>query len=794
VLRNYLKIWLRVLLKHKTLNLLNIAGLSVGLACCLMIFLFVRYELSFDRFHEKAGRIYRLAQTRTSGDSEPHWMVTPSGHAGNLISEFPGLQVVRFLRRQPLIKVGENSFSEQRFLFADSSVFGVFSLPLSNGNPATALRDPFTVVITEAYANKFFGDENPIGKIIRYEDQYDFKITGVLKEVPANSHLQFDFLASFVSLQEILRYLLDDHVLNDWVASMYYTYLLLPPNSTAGELERQLPGYIQKYLPADDAAELVLSLQPLTDIYLGSNHFLSNPLPAGDKRYLFIFSVVAVFILLISCINFVNLSLARSTARAGEVGLRKVVGARRRDLIKQYLGESLAVTLMSAGLALALSNSLLPLFNSISGKDLAVSQFGYWELSAAVLGILLVGILAGIYPAIFMSAMNPIAVWKGNITSSARVPAFRKALMVLQFAISAVLIICSLVVHRQVRFLKTQDLGFHKDQIVVLPLAPELKPRLDAFRAKLMQHSQISGVSASSMVPGRRGMTQGYVLEGAPPEKTELVTSMIVDHNFVETYGLELASGRNFSKEILSDETDAFIINETAAKEFGWTDPLQKKLEVPVETRKGRVIGVLKDFHFQSLHHPVEPLVLRIQPFWFRYLSVQVRADGIAETVAELESTWREFAPNRPFDYFFLDDNFEAQYRADERLGLIFAAFTYLAIFIAALGLFGIAMFTIENRRKEIGVRKVVGASISGIVALVTRDYFKLVALSLLIASPVAYFAMQNWLQNFAYRVAQDLSTYLFAGLATASVVFATITVHAVRAALANPVHALRQE
>jgi putative ABC transport system permease protein len=329
---------------------------------------------------------------------------------------------------------------------------------------------------------------------------------------------------------------------------------------------------------------------------------------------------------------------------------------------------------------------------------------------------------------------------------------------------------------------------------VVLPLAPELKPRLDAFRAKLMQHSQISGVSASSMVPGRRGMTQGYVLEGAPPEKTELVTSMIVDHNFVETYGLELASGRNFSKEILSDETDAFIINETAAKEFGWTDPLQKKLEVPVETRKGRVIGVLKDFHFQSLHHPVEPLVLRIQPFWFRYLSVQVRADGIAETVAELESTWREFAPNRPFDYFFLDDNFEAQYRADERLGLIFAAFTYLAIFIAALGLFGIAMFTIENRRKEIGVRKVVGASISGIVALVTRDYFKLVALSLLIASPVAYFAMQNWLQNFAYRVAQDLSTYLFAGLATASVVFATITVHAVRAALANPVHALRQE
>ncbi|HEX9653817.1 MAG TPA: ABC transporter permease [bacterium] len=794
--RSYLKIWMRVLFKHKTLSLLNIAGLALGLTCAILILFYVRFEMSFDRFHEQADRIYRLVQTRVSADSRQHWAVTPTGHAPSLTNEFSQVKTVRFLRRQPLIRVGEKSFSEERFFFADSLVFEVFSFPWLEGNPATALQEPFTVVITEEYAKKYFGDDDALGKVIRYEDQYDFKITGIMRNIPSNSHLQFDFLASFVSLQDILRYLLDDRVLKDWVASMFHTYVMLPPNSLAAELERQFPEYIQKYLPVEEAGELTLGLQPLTDIYLGSNHFLSHPGPSGDQRYLFIFSAVALFILLISCINFVNLSLARSTARAGEVGLRKVVGAQRPDLIKQYLGESLAVTFLSAGLAIVLSKLLLPLFNHVSGKNIELSQVGPVEIGTVALGILFIGILSGIYPAIFMSALNPIAVWKGKAASAGRRLHFRKTLIVMQFVISTVMIISTLVVFNQLQFLKNQKLGFNKDQILVLPLVPELKPRLDAFKSTLLQFQQVAAVSASSMVPGRRGMTQSYRLEGVPPDKTQLVTSMIVDHDFVETYGLELVAGRNFSIAIISDQTDAFLINETAAREFGWSNPLQKRLEVPVETpvRKGQVVGVVKDFHFQSLHHRVEPLVLRIQPFWFRYVSVQVRTAELSETIAAIEASWREFVPNRPFDYFFLDDDFAAQYRADERLGLVFGSFTLLAIVIAVLGLFGIAMFTIESRRKEIGVRKVIGASIPGIVALLTRDYFKLIALSLLLATPVAYFAMQGWLQNFAYRISQSPGTYLSAGLVIVSIVFATIAVHALRAAAANPVHALRQE
>jgi putative ABC transport system permease protein len=794
--KNYLKTAVRNLLKYKIYSVINILGLAVGFACCILILLYVIDEISYDRYHTKVDRIYRLVTERSAGGSVTQWAVSPSAHAPSLLNAFPEIQAaVRFYKTQPLLRHGEHHFAEKRFFFADSSVLDVFTFPLLQGNPQTALRQPFSVLLTEQMAKKYFGEENPMGKIITYENKYDFKVTGILKDPPANSHFHFDFLASFVSLREVLQYLLGERALNDWVASMHYTYLLLADGAVPSALEKRLPDYVKQYMDEDDAAVTRLLLQPLRNIHLRSH--LNGEIEAnGDVAYVYIFLAVAALVLFISCSNFMNLAIARSVNRTKEVGVRKVVGAARRQLIAQFLGEATLYSFIALLFALLLVELLLPLFNALSGKPLRFGYISNWPTVAGLGALaLLVGLISGSYPALFVSRFHPVAVIKGMLKSGTGGFHLRKVLIVTQFTIAIGLIVGMAVVYKQLRFVKTKNLGFQKEQIIVMPLVPEIRNRYESVKQELLSNPRIVHASVSSVVPGRRPMTQTCTAEGLPDGETILMPTIVVDHDFLETFGLTLSAGRNFSRAIKGDESEAFILNEAAVKQLGWKSAIGKQFHVLVEPEyKGLIIGVVKNFHFRSLHQAIEPLVLRIQPFWYRNLSVRVGAEDISGTLDFLQSQWREFAPGRPFEYFFLDEDFDSQYQSEERIGRILSAFAFQAIFVACLGLFGLASYFARVRTKEVGIRKALGASMANLVLLLSKEFVNLVLLANLVAWPVAYFAMNRWLQDFAYRVEIGFGVFLLAGLLALMITLVTVSFHALKAALANPVEALRYE
>jgi len=710
--RNYLTIAVRNLVRHKIYSFINISGLAIGMACCILILLFVQDELSYDGYHEKAGQIYRIVVERHAKGKMKSTVSTPAPMAPALLNDFPEIvHVVRFFNQDnptPLVRYGDKRFYEKRFFFTDANVFDVFPFPLIRGSAQTALQEPFSVVITEEMARKYFGDEDPLGKVLTFKNWLDLKITGVLQNLPPHSHRRFDFLASFATLEKWLG----KDFMSNWYNNMCRNYVLLPRNYPAVELEKRFPTFIGKYFGEDTEALGKLYLQPLKRIHLYSKRDYGMA-SAGDIQQIYILSTIACFVLLIACINSMNLSTASSAQRAKEVGIRKVVGARRMQLVRQFLGETLLLAFIALLLAIALVELTLPLFNGFTGKELMMD---YRDIRG-VLGlggiVLLVGIVAGSYPAFFLAAFQPVEILPGGPVGQM------------------------------------------------------------TFRA-----------------------------ESSPVHPDPLTMRMLwVDHDFIETLGIELGPGRNFSKDHPTDATEAFILNETAVKQLGWESPgaaIGKPFEriygpKPDERVTGRIIGVAKDFHFRSLRFDIEPLVIHLWP-WLNYIIVRVQPDHVPSTLAFLERTWQKFDPNHPFEYYFLDDRFASLYRAEESLGQISGAFATLAIFVACLGLFGLAAFTAEQRTKEIGIRKVLGASISGIVLLLSKEFTKLVLVSNLIAWPIAYWAMNRWLQDFAYRIHIGVGTFLLAGVLALIIALLTVSFQAIKAALANPVKALRYE
>jgi len=799
--KNYMKTAFRNIRRHKGYAFINIAGLAVGMACCILIMLFVFDELSYDKFHENHNRIYRVTRKWFNEDGVVNLHL---GHvappvAPLLENDFPEIEnAVRILRQGRLL-VGRDSefFEEPRFFFAERDVFEVFSFSFAAGNPETALQEPFTIVISREMAAKYFGDENPVGKPLQIQvgpQKADMMVTGVMENIPHSSHFHADFFGSFKTFEAVVG----DEEMQRWASNNYATYLLMPENYDINRLESQLDPFIDRHMSEGMSEKTKLELQRLTDIHLHS-HLDSEIEANSDITYVYVFSVIAFFVLLIACVNFMNLATARSAGRAKEVGMRKVVGALRTQLIRQFLSESTLTAVVSFLLALGLVFMALPKFSQFIGKDLS---FNLIENSQILLLLLLlaviVGFLAGLYPAFFLSGFKPVSVLRDKIGSWKKGLSFRSVLVVFQFSISIILIICVSVVTRQLDYMRTRSLGFDEEQVVVLPSSESMLQNPDDFKNRLLQNPGILSVSAASRIPSGRLLDSSgaRVLSGETSQPiTFRIAMLMVDYDYIPTFKMEMAAGRNFSRQMGTDPEQAFILNETAARRIGWESPEQAIGKgFGYGRRKGQIIGVVRDFHFESLHQEISPLVLFLSESHLGQIAVRISPQNIPRTMGFLKKNWAEMRPNYPFSYYFVDENFDQLYRSEENLQKIFSYFTLLAVFIGCLGLFGLASYSAERRTKEIGIRKVLGASSSALAFLLSREFTKWVLLANVIAWPAAYWIMSRWLQNFAYRTGISIGIFFLAGIAALLIALLTVSYQAVKASLADPVKALKYE
>ena len=790
---NYLKVAIRNLMRNKTFSAINILGLAIGMACCMLILLYVQDELSYDRHHKNADRIFRLAhEVRIEGKTR--WIAItqyPLGPA--LVQDYPFVvDAIRFYRDEEKTLVGNqrvNSY-EKGVLYTDANVFKVFEFPLSKGEPDKALLEPHSIVLTEAMARKFFGDLEPLDQTLTVGGKA-YRVTGVLRHTDYRSHLQFDFLASPVKKK-------------GWFDHDFYTYLLLQDRQTVAELKRQLPDFISRHIGAQvsqSGIELKSFLQPLTDIHLHS-HLEHEISPNGDVRYVYFLLAIAFLVLLLACINFTNLSTARSVYRTKEVGIRGAVGAIRRQLIFQFLGESTLLASIAISIAVVLVEIVLPSFGAFVERDLVLDDLMRRDVVLSLIGMLLfTGVLAGSYPAVFLSATRPVAGLKGVIGVGTRKSSMQRTLVVVQFATSVILLIGTGIVYDQAGFVRNKRLGFREDHVLIVPYGGS--DVMGRYENAVSLHSSVINVSASSTVPGRVISSHLFRPPGEEAARDPLLLNVFhVDHEFIRTFGIEVLEGRNFSDEFGSDRTGAFMLNQAAMRAFGWVSCAGKELELVVPDGtglagedRGDVIGVVNDFHYKSLHHEIEPLVIMMGDWgWKDYLSIRISPEDVAGTVDFLRTQWREVVPNTPFEYSFLDTSFDRLYRTETRLGMLFGSFSVLAIVVAALGLFGLASISVQQRTKEIGIRKALGASVSSIVLLLSKEYVLLVGAANLVAWPIAYFAMTRWLENFAYRIDPAISTFVLGGLLALCIALLTVSYETLKAARANPVDALRYE
>lgn len=784
--KNYLTITLRQMRKQKGYAFITITGLAVGMACCLLIVLYVQRELSYDRFHENADRIYRL--TALVNDSNDRWAVT-SYPTGPLMQEtFPEIerQIRLSMHPKQVSKNNEVRFNEERLLMAENGFFQVFDYELLRGDPATALEKPFTLVLTESTARKYFGDDDPLGQTLRIDDEQDYEITGIAADPPTNAHVVFDLIGSFAS------YLvdLDPAQANYRIA---HTYFLLTQGSSPENLTTKFPDFIEQHESGfkPNAFELIA----LTDIHL-RGRFDNDIQPQSDIRYIYLFSAIALIILIIACINYMNLATARSVKRAREVGLRKVVGANRKQLVAQFLGESVVFAGLSVTLALGLVELLLPILNSFLEAPLAVpyNTLWLWALLGGV--VALVGLVSGSYPALFLSGFRPSAILQGSLGKQ-QGGALRHGLVVFQFAATVALIVAAVVIEQQLHYIQTARLGFNQEQVVIIPTQRNMDDNIVPFRNALAQHATIQNISLASSIPGEPTGITAYSpeqIEGYDKEQYIIFEMSSIDASFIETLGMSIAEGRNFDPQFPSDRTDAVLINEAAVQALGWTDPIGKSFTGRDGTSKQQVVGVVSDFHSKSMHETIGPMIFFMHPNPDWFVALKLNAADLSTVLPFLEETWNQFLPNRMFEYYFLDDHFAAMYRTEQRFGRLFASFAMLAILIACLGLFGLAAFTAEQRTKEIGIRKVLGATVGGLVLLLSKDFVKLVAIAFVIAAPLAYWGMETWLANFAYRISVGTATFGIAGLLALTLALGTVSYQAIRAALANPIESLRHE
>ncbi|MFC2164181.1 ABC transporter permease [Acidobacteriota bacterium] len=805
IIKNYIKIALRNIFRNKLYSFLNIAGLSIGIACFILILFYVQDELSYDRFHEKADRIHRANLTFDASERVVLSALTTHNYGPMLKDEFPEIaKYVRFSRygQKKIIQYEDYTFYEGKFLWVDPTLFEVFSFTLLRGNPEEALIRPNSVVITEEMAEKYFGDEDPIGKNLLVDTDDLYEVTGVMESIPMTSHIRPDFFASMSTLNLKSK----GNVVSDLISEInFYTYLLLPEEADPIAVESKFNGFMDKHLgPVMKAmgGSATLDVQPLTSIYLHSDRE-GEMERTSDIAYVYLFSGIGLFILLLACLNFMNLSTARSANRAKEVGLRKVVGAQKRQLVFQFLGESTMLAFISVIVAFILVFASLGVFRNISGKDMNVNFISNPILLVGIIGLLIVvGLIGGSYPAFFLSAFRPVDTIQGKLKRGSKRSLMRIALVTLQFTVSIVLIIGTLIVNRQLNYVRNKKLGYEKDHVLTVQMRnPDTQKRYESLKNVFRQHPNILAVSASGTTPLGFNDFRAEHAVGTPPNEHFMMFVQHVDSDFIDLYDMKIIEGRNFSTEFPSDPKSSIIINETTAKRLGWKDnPINQEIEVASATtmskEKHRVVGVVQDYHFQSLHEKITPLVLFNKSLFghFSMISVKVRPENIQETIGFLKSKWQEFDPNFPFEYSFVDDQFDELYRTEERMTKLFGYFTALAIIIGCLGLFGLTSFIAEQRTKEIGIRKILGASSQGIVMMLVREFTKWIMLAVIIAWPVGYFLMNSWLQNFAYRAALGFGVFLVSAILALLVAVLTVSFQAIRAAVANPADSLRNE
>jgi putative ABC transport system permease protein len=788
MIKNYAVVALRNFRKHRSYSIINVAGLAIGMAVTMFIFLWIRDELSYDRFHAGARDIYRLTEDQKGADGSIFPVaVTPELLGPGLKAGFP--EVREFTRVRPLgrnlMANGDRRFLEGGLIFADPSFFAVFTFPLVKGDPATALASPDALVVTESAARKYFGTEDPMGRTLRFLDAFDFKVTGVARDVPRHSHLPFALVGNFEFVMKQLGYG------GGWWNNNFYTYVRLAPGTDPARLAEPVYNYLRKISPRSTTS---IRLQPLLDIHLRSHYAIdiggASQVRAQDVR---IFAAVALLVLLIACINYMNLATARSGLRSREVGVRKVIGAGRPEIIRQFFGEALLFAALAGLAAAGLTRLLLGPFNSLTGKAVGPAELAAAPVLLFLAGsVVFAGLLSGIYPALFLSSFRPASIFRGASLTGTRSALFRKSLVVVQFALSTVFIAGTLVVGSQIRYMRTKDLGYKGDAVVHFRIRGALAQNYQAFKDELARTAGILGVTASSDIPTYTvHSTTDFSWEGKAAGDYLLVHQFSVDYDYFETLGATMAAGRSFSRDFPTDK-NAFIINETAATRMGLRDPIGKW--VNLYDRKGPIVGVVKDFNFKSLHTVVEPLVLRIEPQRNAYVMVKMKYESTAAGLETIGRLHAKYNPNHPFEYEFLDDSIGALYRSDRRFGAIVGAFTALAIFISALGLFGLASFLIERRTKEIGIRKVLGAEAGGLVVLLSKDFLQWIVLANVIAVPAVYVAMNSWLRSYAYRTSVSAWAFAAAGALALGVATLTISLHCFRAASANPVTSLRYE
>ncbi len=797
MLRNYITIALRNLLRQKGFAIINILGLTIGLTVSALIILYIVHELGYDRFHENADRIYRVAIHGEISGQQIDVAVSSPPFGPALVNDFP--EVIDYTRVNPphnsLFAFGDERYYEDDILFADSSFFKLFTIPLLYGDPETALAVPRSIVLTESVARKYFGDEFPVGKVLRYNDQADLTVTGVCKDYPDNSHFTFQALISFSTLVEFRG----EWWMNTWGNFAMYNYIMLDEKADLESLMAKMPEFFDKYM-SDEIQEADISfgieLQPVTSIHLHSN-LMAEIGSNSDISYIYILMAITLFILILASINFMNLSTAKSANRAREVGIRKVVGSSRQNLIRQFIGESVIISLIALFITFFLIELILPAFNNITGKDLDMKYILDWQLTLGfILLAVVVGIFAGSYPAFYLSAFNPIRVLQGRLKAGSSNSLLRNALVFIQFTVSITLIIGTVIIYRQLTYLREKDLGFEPSHVIVIHLRnEETRSKGPVIKEKFLTYPKVVSASLSTGLPAGQLSGTGYFPEGYGDKDPWLIYGFSVDPDFIEnTMKIRITNGRNFSTEFTTDST-AVLINEVLLKKLAWDDPIGKIINSDnTPPTPYRIIGVMRDFHMLSLHEQINPVMLRFMRGQPNYLIIKLLSDSTPSTLLALEDAWEEINPDIPFDYQFLNERIAQFYASEEKMGNIFVYFTAFALFIAALGLYGLATFISEQRTKEIGIRKAMGSSITKIAYILSRDFAKPVLLANLFAWPFAWYAMDKWLQNFSFRTDLELWIFPAAALITLLLALITVNIRTIRAASVNPVNSLRYE
>jgi putative ABC transport system permease protein len=812
---NYLIVALRNIRKNKGYSFINIAGLAIGMAVCVLILLYVQDELSFDGYHKHAGRVYRIerAARLEDGSIQAYFCTLAPSFVPFLEKDFPEIEhAVRLYQpANVLLRIGERGFSEERLFFAEEDIFEVFTIPLLKGNPETALKNPGSIVLSRSMARKYFGDQEPMDQEMLLDNRSLLQVTGVMEDSPPNTHIHIDFLVSYISLKGLYGQGENDyfHGTRNFSDNVTLVYVRLAENASAEAIQAKIPEFLDRNIPTrqDQDGSIIkaserafLHIRKAKDIHLHS-HTTKEVEPNSDIRYVVLFTLVGVFILVIACINFMNLSTARASKRAREVGLRKVVGANRRRLAIQFLGESMIVCLVALVLTLAVVMLVLPVFRVFSGHEVYMRHLFSPAGLLILVGIFFMsGLAAGIYPALYISAFQPVTILRGELTRGLKAQFLRKALVVFQFATTIALIFAVTVVHKQMLFMRNADLGYERENILLIPADREVITRWQELKQELLKNPKVLAAGLSKRAPtGRLVDSPGFAIElngqriispfGMPHNR--------VSHEFFKTYGMSIIAGRDFSEEYSTDASEAFIINETALRQLGLKSP-EDAVGLPFETfapdKKGKVIGVVRDFNYESLRDEIKPIVTYIAPNQANTLSVRLAKGDIRETIGHIKDVWNDFFPGYPLQYDFLDDRINELYRNEERMLAMFGYFSLLAIIIGCLGLLGLAAFSAEQRTKEIGVRKVLGATAPNIALLLSQEFAKLVILANVIAWPLAYLAMNSWLRNFAYAARIGALPFVFSALSALLAALLAVSYQSVKSAVANPVDALRYE